>query len=234
MKSQSNVKGVLIASLIIALWILNLIVLFQIKGDSFWLFLIPGILLQTQLYTGLFITAHDAMHGTVSTNKPKLNHAIGIVAVLFYALFSFKKLKYKHQFHHDFPGTEKDPDFHEIDKPRFFNWYFRFLLNYLQWPQLIGMAILFNILHHILQIPLHNLLLFWVLPSILSTFQLFYFGTYLPHRRTELPFPDHHNAHTLNYGKTKSFFTCYHFGGHHHLHHLKPEIPWYNLAKISD
>ncbi|MFY8132892.1 MAG: hypothetical protein ACOVOL_06615, partial [Bacteroidia bacterium] len=27
------------------------------------------IFLQTHLYTGLFITAHDAMHGTVSLNK---------------------------------------------------------------------------------------------------------------------------------------------------------------------
>jgi beta-carotene/zeaxanthin 4-ketolase len=28
------------------------------------------ILLQGYLYTGLFITGHDAMHGTVARNKP--------------------------------------------------------------------------------------------------------------------------------------------------------------------
>ena len=47
-------------------------------GDLAWA--IPGFLLQTWLFTGLFITAHDAMHGTVSPSRPRLNRALGASA----------------------------------------------------------------------------------------------------------------------------------------------------------
>ncbi|MDQ1141520.1 fatty acid desaturase [Pedobacter agri] len=36
------------------------------------------------LYTGLFITAHDAMHGTISSNKT-INNFFGYLAVFIYA-----------------------------------------------------------------------------------------------------------------------------------------------------
>jgi beta-carotene/zeaxanthin 4-ketolase len=42
------------------------------------------ILAHTHLFTGLFITAHDAMHGTVSSNK-KLNEGIGWLASALFA-----------------------------------------------------------------------------------------------------------------------------------------------------
>ena len=35
------------------------------------------VLLTTFFYTGIFITAHDAMHGLVSPSYRKLNDAIG-------------------------------------------------------------------------------------------------------------------------------------------------------------
>ncbi len=35
-----------------------------------------------------------------------------------------------------------------------------------------------------------NLILFWAIPAMLSAFQLFYFGTYRPHRHDETPFVD--------------------------------------------
>ena len=35
------------------------------------------LLMQTMLYTGLFITAHDAMHGTACWKSPRLNAALG-------------------------------------------------------------------------------------------------------------------------------------------------------------
>jgi beta-carotene/zeaxanthin 4-ketolase len=223
--------GIVIALTIMILWFTSLTFLLLLPKDWILIALIPGILIQTHLYTGLFITAHDAMHGTVAPNHTKLNDAIGSISVFLYALFFYKQLKAKHYFHHEFPGTEKDPDFHTEGKPGFFQWYVHFLLNYLRWPQLMGMAIIFNILHHIAAIPLENLLLFWVAPSLLSTFQLFYFGTFLPHRRTGVPFPDQHNAHSLNFSKLASLFSCYHFGGFHHKHHLKPSVEWWRLAK---
>jgi beta-carotene ketolase (CrtW type) len=224
-------KGVYLALFILILWVSCLSLLLQLPSSLFWILLLPGLLIQTHLYTGLFITAHDAMHGTVAPNHRKMNDILGAVSVFLYALFNFKQLKDKHQYHHDFPGSDKDPDFHSEGKPGFWQWYSRFLFNYLRWPQLVGMAIIFNILHHLLQIPLQNLLLFWVLPSLLSTLQLFYFGTFLPHRRTEQPFPDEHNAHSLGYSRLVSLVSCYHFGGFHHKHHLKPGVAWWQLAK---
>jgi hypothetical protein len=47
--------------------------------------------------------------------------------------------------------------------------------------------------------PLGNLLLFWALPSILSSLQLFYFGTYLPHRHEEAEFADEHRARSNDF-----------------------------------
>lgn len=57
------------------------------------------VLLQMHLYTGLFITAHDAMHGTVSGNK-KTNTAIGRLSLLLYAALPYNSILPKHHLHH--------------------------------------------------------------------------------------------------------------------------------------
>ena len=71
-------------------------------------------------------------------------------------------------------------------------------------------------------------LLFWALPAIASSVQLFYFGTYLPHRVEEQPFTDRHNARSLDFNWLVSLLTCFHFG-YHHEHHDKPWVPWWKL-----
>ena len=38
------------------------------------------VLLQMHLYTGVFITAHDAIHGVVAPNNKRLNNIIGTLA----------------------------------------------------------------------------------------------------------------------------------------------------------
>ena len=73
-----------------------------------------------------------------------------------------------------------------------------------------------------------NALVFWGLPALLSAAQLFYFGTYLPHRQEALPFRDAHNARSSGYSWPVSLLTCYHFG-YHHEHHLHPGVPWWRL-----
>ena len=76
-----------------------------------------------------------------------------------------------------------------------------------------------------------NALLFWGVPAILSSFQLFYFGTYLPHRHEEVSqagFKDRHNARTNDYPWLVSLLTCFHFG-YHHEHHARPNLPWWRL-----
>ncbi len=92
-------------------------------------------------------------------------------------------------------------------------------------------GIIFLVLHFGAHICIANLLLFWILPILLSTLQLFFFGTYLPHRfaigEAEKAGNSHH-AISSNYPIVLSFLTCYHFG-YHWEHHEYPFLPWYKL-----
>lgn len=184
--------------------------------------------LQTWLYTGLFITAHDAMHGTVAPGRPRLNDAVGTVAVGLYALFPYATLKSEHRLHHQHPAAPGDPDWHGGTHTGFVRWYLRFVGHYVRWAQVVGMAVVFNVLAHALGVGEANLIVLWVLPSLLSTVQLFYFGTYLPHREAGAPFRDHHRARSNDYGAFTSLVSCFHFG-YHWEHHARPGVPWWAL-----
>lgn len=229
---SDNINGLTAALTIIFLWLLSLIFLLSqdINQMSLWL-IIPGMILQTFLYTGLFITAHDGMHGLVFPKNRKFNDFIGTSAVSLYALFSYNNLLTKHWEHHRNPASQQDPDFHDGVHPELFRWYFRFMSNYLTWKQVLGMAIIFNILLYLFGVHGTNLVLFWVVPSLLSTLQLFYFGTYLPHRELSEPYKDAHRARSNNYSVFWSFITCYHFG-YHWEHHEYTHIAWWKLPRV--
>ena len=231
-KMGDNIKGMTLALLIIGVWSAGLFFLLTLKtAEISWFLILLGIIWQTFLYTGLFITAHDAMHGTVFPTNRKMNDFIGNLAIKLYALFSYSGLLKKHWEHHRHPASSQDPDFHDGTHRGFFPWYIHFMSNYLSWKQVVGMAIAFNIFIYIFQINTINLILFWILPSFLSTIQLFYFGTYLPHRERAEPFPDEHRARSNDYGIWWSFFTCYHFG-YHWEHHEYAHIPWWQLPNV--
>ena len=66
---------------------------------------------------------------------------------------------------------------------------------------------------------------------MLSSLQLFAFGTWLPHRRGEQPFADRHRARSSGFGWLASLLTCFHFG-YHHEHHLWPGVPWWRLPRV--
>ncbi len=224
-----SLKGLFIALTLIVCWFTSLVFLLHSDLLIQYQLLIPlFVLLQTFLYTGLFITAHDAMHGSIYTKNRRLNNLIGSFAVFLYALFSFNGLKQKHYLHHRFPGRKKDPDFHNGQDTGFFAWYFHFMRQYIHLSQIIGMAVLFNLLLHVLGVPLWRLLLFWVLPSFLSTIQLFYFGTFLTHKQPKNGFTNQHHAKSNDYPVWLSFLTCFHFG-YHLEHHQFPRTPWYAL-----
>ncbi|MHA7130429.1 fatty acid desaturase [Algoriphagus namhaensis] len=213
-------KGVLIASIIIILWFTSLLLLlrFQLSWTNPLTYL--GILIQTHLYTGLFITAHDAMHGLVSPDK-KVNHALGWFAAILFSYNFYWKLFPKHHEHHRFVATDKDPDYHHSDN--FFVWYFSFVKQYVSIWQILLMAVTFNVLK--LFLPTENLIVFWMLPAIMATFQLFYFGTYLPHRG-ESANEHHSNSQPKNH--FWAFISCYFFG-YHYEHHDSPGTPWWKL-----
>lgn len=213
--------GVFFAFLIIGGWALSTILLMQWQVNFANPLLYFFVLVQMHLYTGLFITAHDAMHGTVSSNK-SINNAAGFIATFVYAAFWYPKLYTKHHQHHRHVHTELDPDYHQGN---FISWYIRFIRNYLSIWQVVWMAILFNVLK--IWVPQPNLILFWVVPSLLSTLQLFYFGTYQPHKGEH---DNKYHSRTQKRNHVLAFLSCYFFG-YHYEHHDSPGTPWWLLWK---
>lgn len=218
-------KGISIAAVILIFWLINLYYLLQLEIHYTNLFIYLLILVQTHLYTGLFITAHDAMHGTVIPNYLKINDWIGKVFLFLYAALNYQKIKQKHFYHHRYVHTAQDPDFYQGS---FWIWYLKFVQEYVSFYQICFLALLFNIAK--IGVNETNLYLFWVIPSLLSTLQLFYFGTYLPHKG------EHTNIYQSNSQKKNhllAFFSCYFFG-YHYEHHAKPFLPWWALWKAKE
>jgi beta-carotene ketolase (CrtW type) len=231
-KNKSPFGGIYVAITIISIWTISLLILFSIDiSQSNFFILLPMIIWQTFLYTGLFITAHDAMHGIVFPQNAKINHFIGALCLFLYGLLSYQKLMKKHWLHHHHPASENDPDFHDGKHKNFFSWYFHFMKGYWSWLQIITLMIIFNIIKFTLPIPSDNLTNFWVIPSILSALQLFYFGTFLPHKKPVGGYSEPHRAQTINRPTWWSFVTCYHFG-YHKEHHEYPHAPWWQLPEI--
>ncbi|MBU7586499.1 MAG: fatty acid desaturase [Nostoc sp. TH1S01] len=229
---KPNNKGIFIACLILGLWATSLILLLFLDITKIQILLIAvTVLWQTFLYTGLFITAHDAMHGVVFPKNAQINHLIGRICVLFYALFSYQELLNKHYLHHRYSSTKDDPDFYENQYQNFFAWYFNFIKSYWSWQQHLGLICAYIVLKYVFNICDVNLILFWVIPSILSSIQLFYFGTYLPHRKVEGGYTSVHRTRSTPLPTFWSFITCYHFG-YHKEHHEHPNVPWWKLPDI--
>jgi beta-carotene/zeaxanthin 4-ketolase len=226
-QQSSNIdpKGVIVGVSIISLWLVSL--LFLLNWEINWAnpFMYLAVLLQMHLYTGLFITAHDAMHGIVSENK-KVNHFIGWLAAILFSYNFYWRLFPKHHEHHRFVATDKDPDYHASGN--FLLWYLSFIRQYVSFWQILLMAITFNVLK--LFIPTENLIIFWMIPAILSTFQLFYFGTYLPHRGEST---NKHHSGSQSKNHFWAFISCYFFG-YHYEHHDSPGTPWWRLWKEKE
>ncbi len=226
-KSISTIdpKGVLIALSIIVLWAFSLVFLMRVEVSWSNPLVYLGVLVQMHLYTGLFITAHDAMHGLVSSHK-KVNHTLGWIAAILFSYNFYWRLFPKHHEHHRFVATDKDPDYHESDN--FLVWYFSFVKNYVTIWQILLMAGSYHLLK--LFLPSENLIVFWMTPAILATFQLFYFGTYLPHRGES---DNSHHSGSQQENHILAFISCYFFG-YHYEHHDSPATPWWRLWKVKE
>ncbi|MBW4691046.1 MAG: fatty acid desaturase [Lyngbya sp. HA4199-MV5] len=228
-----HLRGLLIAGLIMTTWAGSLAILLNStlgQLHPFWQFL--AILWQMFLYTGLFITAHDAMHGGVAPQHRKLNRAIGSLALLLYGLFSYDQLLKAHWQHHNHPASALDPDFHNGTFKNPVSWYVSFLQHYWSWRRLLALMASFHAMHLLLHVPEANLLMFWVVPSVLSSMQLFYFGTYLPHREPVGGYQNVFRAQSAHRPLLLSLLACYHFG-YHYEHHEYPHVPWWQLPTIA-
>jgi beta-carotene/zeaxanthin 4-ketolase len=182
------------------------------------------------LNVGLFITAHDAMHGSLAPGRPAINRVVGRIALALYAGFSFDRLAAAHHLHHRKSGTDEDPDFCAAHPTRFWPWYLTFFRRYFGWREFGILTVLLATYLLVLRASPVNALLFWGLPAILSSLQLFYFGTFLPHRHGEDTFGDRHRARSNAYPPLLSLLTCFHFG-YHHEHHRAPGVPWWRLPR---
>ncbi len=221
-------KGILIGTTILLLWFVSFV--FALTQPLYWLgfWAVPLVVLLTQLFTGVFITAHDAIHGVVYPANLKINRLFGILCASLFAFNSYDLMYKNHHAHHSNTGDNIDPDFHSSRK--FIPWFISFIRHYIGWKPLLLTAIFFNSLLWILKIDLANLLLFYVFPMCLSTIQLFYFGTFQPHSGI------HNNKYksgTQDKNHLWAFVSCYFFG-YHYEHHDNPSIPWWRLYRAKE
>ncbi|MCE1155530.1 MAG: fatty acid desaturase [Bacteroidales bacterium] len=103
--------GVAVAILILGLWgghLLYILANVTVAWSNPWMYLHSVV--QTWLFTGLFITGHDAMHGSITRIK-WLNDSIGFFVTLMYAGMWYPTLIKQHKKHHQHPATADDPDF---------------------------------------------------------------------------------------------------------------------------
>lgn len=215
-------------------WIaLHVVTVFFFPINTYTAALVPVlILLQSWLSVGLFIIAHDAIHGTLAPSNTALNNAVGRAAISLYGGFNFDKLASAHHLHHQFPGTEADPDFCPDHPKNPLLWAWAFFRRHTTLRAILYFNVVFNIELHLLDAPEANLILFFCVPAVLSALQLFYFGTYLPHRHESASaFADDHRARSSDFNPIVSLLTCYHFG-YHHEHHAHPSVPWWRLPAV--
>ena len=192
---------------------------------------VATVLVQTWLCVGLFIVSHDCMHGSLAPGRPAVNRWVGRIALFLYACFSYDRLLPAHHRHHRRPGSEADPDFHPAGRGGFWPWFAHFLKYYFGWREFLLLGAVVTLYAVLLGTGVWRALAFFALPAMLSAVQLFYFGTYRPHRRDEAGFADRHNSRSDGFPWLVSLLTCFHFG-YHHEHHLSPTTPWWRLPAL--
>ncbi len=224
--AKTRRKSLSISLAQIGLWSVALVVnMTQDLPMYVWPFL---MLLQSFLFVGLFIVAHDCMHGLVGSESGRASNILGRICAFLFAGFSYDKLKDNHTKHHNFLATHEDPDYTKEKNENFFVWLKSFIFRY------FGLKEFFVLHIHVVGLYLLSgsflkVLIFFAIPSWIASLQLFYFGTYKPHRnfintQTEL------KARSNNYHILLSFFTCYHFG-YHREHHKYPHLTWWQLPR---
>ena len=225
-------RGGLGYGLIVLGWLISLIGLLSLNIHLLpWWALLTAIVVRVHLHTGLFILGHDAMHGLLWRDQPRLNHQLGAVLLALYAALPYRHARHLHQLHHQAPGSPLDPDGPPGEGASVWSWYGRFMAAYLSRMQMAALlaswAALSLLCSTITATSVLNVLAFCTLPLILSSVQLFFFGTFLPHRCQR---PPHSKPHpeSLHLPTWLSLLACFHFG-YHREHHDNPGLSWFQL-----
>ena len=222
--------GLLLSAFIATLWLVSFFWSLQIEIEEFPLIVVLLIILcRAFLQTGIFIVAHDAIHGNVIPGKPAWNSAIVRIALFCCGGMPYEVWKKNHERHHERPSHPDDPDFHNGTTSNFILWYLQFskayfprfeFFIYISRLSFLCLSILF-----LSNASLRAILFFAVLPIILSSLQLFLFGTYLPHKEKGC-------IKSYYFPPVLSLIACYNFS-YHLEHHQYPNTPWYLLPKKS-
>jgi beta-carotene ketolase (CrtW type) len=230
-RAATGFIGLTLAALIVGGWL-------GIHGEAMFVFeltwanlpiAIVIALVQCWLSVGVFIVCHDAMHGTLIPGQDKLSAGIAGVLLFLYAGFRWRVLREAHLTHHKMPGRAGDPDFDEDHPGQFLPWFLTFFKRYFGWQSLLFVQAVVAIYWLVIGIPMVQIVLLYGAPALLSSLQLFYFGTFRPHHlQAGKPFMDAHNARSNDFGPLASLFTCFHFG-YHLEHHRRPDVPWWAL-----
>jgi len=224
--------GIFIAIAVMAAWAAHLwyiLTAVEVAPDNPWMY--AHLIVQAYFYTGLFITGHDAMHGVVAPKNKTVNEIIGHVAVFLFAGLSYKRLKVNHGKHHKYPATEKDPDYY-VKSQNFWRWWAIFMWRYMTVSQIVIMALVYNALKYLGGVAEQAIVVFWIVPALLGTLQLFFFGTYLPHRLPHNTSMNPYRARTQPKNHLWAMISCYFFG-YHYEHHDAPHTPWWQLYKTK-
>jgi len=238
----AGLRGLAWALAIITAWLATLLLLLLLPVVGPGLppaLLLAAVLTRAFLQTGLFIVAHDAMHGSLLPSSTLWNDRIGRIALGLYAWLPWDRCRHNHRLHHQAPASHQDPDHHDGLHRGAVAWYMNFMTSYLRPAQMAALlsswlVCLLLLTPHVSQ-ALTRLLLFWTLPLLISSLQLFVIGTYLPHRGAAVgggagSDADRHRAVSLAWPGVLSFLACFHFG-YHWEHHENPQLPWYRLPE---
>jgi len=234
--SSSAKRGLQLGALIGASWLATLIIGLRLELNQLQPLLITSwVLLRSFLHTGLFILAHDAMHNSLAPEHPLINQRIGRVCLWLYAGLNYEACKTNHRRHHLMPESEADPDFCAANNRSVVAWLVRFLRNYLNPAQLSRLTLVLTLLllaaHPHQSQPFVTVSVTFLLPLLISTAQLFFVGTYLPHRKEHQQTGSEVSIKSLNLHPFASLLACYHFG-YHREHHNHPKAPWFLLPEL--
>jgi len=232
--SSAGEQGLGLAALILLLWLGSLGAMLLLDPFSlaapWW---VAAVLLRTLLHTGLFIVAHDAMHGLLLPRRLQVNHRLGALALGLYGALGYGRCLRNHALHHQRPASAGDPDFHRHPGDGALRWYLQFMAGYLTpWQMTLLLAGWGGLGAGVWMVqPISwqqaclRVFTACTLPLLLSSLQLFVVGTYLPHRRHGSGGPI-----SLAWPIWLSLLACYHFG-YHREHHEQPGLAWFELPE---
>ncbi len=229
-------RGLQLGALIAVSWLVTLIIGLRIELSQLHpLLIISWILCRSFLHTGLFILAHDAMHNSLAPGHGLINQRIGRVCLWLYAGLNYDVCRTNHRRHHLMPESDADPDFCPANNRSVVAWLTRFLRNYLNPAQLSRLILVLMVLVLATQAnhnpPFITVSVTYLLPLLISTGQLFFVGTYLPHRKEHRQKSHEVSIKSLNLHPFVSLLACYHFG-YHREHHNNPNAPWFLLPEL--